>query len=137
MNYQKLFCCISITFLAGCSSQAHAPKALADVIVERLGDNANGLCNVKINVYNRSPIAWDGVSMFILARDQQGSVVGQWRSIPFRFTDPGSGFSWTPEQPAETSCANISRSVVQFLGIYPAGKGQIQLEGSRVSSVLK
>ncbi|GLK88305.1 hypothetical protein [Pseudomonas turukhanskensis] len=129
-----LFSALTVA-LTGCSTPP--PKPIAGVVLERLGDNESGVCMVKINFYNKSAVAWDGLSYQVLARDQNGSVVGQWRGVPLRFTDPGTGFFFAPTQPAEAACAQITRTVVQYLGVLPTGRGQVRLNDALISSDLK
>lgn len=131
---------LAVACLSGCAASPATPppqNPLANVIVERLGDNDAGLCNVKINAYNLSPVAWDAISIFVLARDKDSNVVGQWRQLPWRFTDPGTGIAMTPKAPAEVPCAQISQIVVQYFGVHPTGKGQVRISSSLVESSLK
>lgn len=121
--------------LSSCATQLNKP--LASVLVERTGNNENGKCIVSFSVYNQSDVAWDGVSIYILARNTQSDVVGEWRAIPMRFIDPGKGVQYSLEKPAEAPCSQLDKAVVQYLGVYPTGRGQVRVKDSLVNVSLK
>lgn len=120
--------------MAGCATTPQSP--VATVYAERLEDHGEG-CPVRISLRNETQIAWDGISIVLVAFDSGGESVGYWRGIPLGYLAPGQDTVLAAEAVANTACAQLQPLVVEFFGYHPVGKPMIIIPKSRISSVIR